>query len=259
MALFLLPLSYRHALRAVYDVVRVIDDTGDAASGDRTAQLTDLSLDLARGWEGAVPDNPAIRRLMPVVRGRGLSRQPFDQLVEANLMDQVVGSYETFDDVLHYCSLSASPVGHLVLEVFGQSSAKRRELSNSVCMALQLLEHWQDVAEDYRAGRIYLPRQDLRRFAVDTSELGTGATSPAVRLLVAFETDRAAALLETGAPLVSQLHGWARLAVAGYVAGGRATVDALRRAGGDVLPGPPKPLRRDVLRHLAVLLGKGTL
>ena len=61
-------------------------------------------------------------------------------------------------------------------------------------------------------------------------------------------------LLAAGPPLVRQLRGWARVAVAGYVAGGLATADALRRAGGNVLAGPPRPRRRDVARHAAALL-----
>jgi hypothetical protein len=71
---------------------------------------------------------------------------------------------------------------------------------------------------------------------------------------MAFQITRAAELLDSGAPLVGLLRGWARLAVAGYVAGGRAALDALRRADGDVLAGPPRPRRRDVLRHLVYLL-----
>ena len=63
-------------------------------------------------------------------------------------------------------------------------------------------------------------------------------------------TTRANDLLESGAPLVATLRGWARLAVAGYLSGGRATVDALRRSDGDVMPAPPKPSRPDTLRHL---------
>jgi hypothetical protein len=71
---------------------------------------------------------------------------------------------------------------------------------------------------------------------------------------MAFETERAAALLGSGAPLVGMLRGWARLAVAGYVAGGWAAVDALRRCDGEVLAATPRTRKRDVLRHLPRLL-----
>src|SRR4030095_9956421 len=103
------------------------------------------------------------------------------------------------------------------------------ELSDRICTALQLVEHWQDVAEDRRAGRIYLPLEDLEAHGVAETDLDrTGATS-AVRQLIAFETDRAADLLDSGAPLVASLHGWARLAVGGDGAGGPAACEPVRR------------------------------
>jgi squalene synthase HpnC len=249
-ALMALPRAYRRDLRAIYDVVRVIDDLGDEATGDRTQLLKQFRSDLMCAWEDSQPEEGPIRRLAPVIRRRGLSRTPFERLVEANLMDQTVVSYPSFDDLLRYCSLSAAPIGQLVLEVFGQASDAHQEMSDQVCTALQLLEHWQDVAEDRRIGRTYLPQEDLVSFGVGPDDLDTDTTSPALRRLIRFETDRASELLEAGAPLVPSLRGWARLAVAGYVAGGRATVDALHRADGDVMPGPPRPRKADLLRHL---------
>jgi phytoene/squalene synthetase len=88
---------------------------------------------------------------------------------------------------------------------------------------LQLLEHWQDVHEDYANGRIYLPAEDLERFGVEPGEF----EGDAYARLMAFEVARARALLDEGAPLVGTLRGRARLAVAGYVGGGRAGLAAL--------------------------------
>ena len=249
-ALLLLPRQYRLDLKAIYGVVRVIDDLGDVATGDRTALLEELKADLAQAWAGGEPKEDAVRRLMPVIRRRNLTRAPFDDVVAANLMDQYVVAYATFDDLVHYCSLSANPIGRLVLEVFGQATPSNLERSDRVCTALQLVEHWQDVVEDRQAGRTYLPQEDLTSFGVTTADLDATTTSPALRRLIRFETDRASELLESGSALVADLRGWAKPAVAGYVAGGRATVEALSRADGDVMSGPPRPRRRDLLRHL---------
>jgi squalene synthase HpnC len=253
-AMRILPRRYREALRAVYDVVRVIDDIGDTAAGDRTALLDDFERDLASAWRGGSPRHPCAARLVPFVAARGLSEEPFRRLIEANRMDQTVSRYATFDDVLHYCSLSAAPIGHLVLEIFGASNEADQKLSDCVCMALQLLEHWQDVAEDHRMGRIYLPQDEMAACGVTSTDLETVPTPLALRRLIGLETERAADLLEAGRPLVARLNGWSKLAVAGYVAGGRATVDALARAGGDVMAGPPRPRRTDVARHLVTVL-----
>jgi phytoene/squalene synthetase len=137
-----------------------------------------------------------------------------------------------------------------VLGIFGAETPETVELSDRVCTALQLVEHWQDVAEDRGRGRVYLPREDMDRFGVAPADLDLPVATGAVRRLVLFETDRAAALLESGAPLVGLLKGWARVAVAGYVAGGRGAVAALRRCGGDVLAASPGTRRRDVVREV---------
>ncbi len=253
-ALRVLPGRLRVHLSAVYDVARVIDDLGDQAEGDRTALLEQFRADLATIWRGDTPHAPVLRRLAPTVRACGLSHQTFDNLVQANLQDQVVSEYATYQDLLGYCTLSAEPVGRIVLELFGVSTPERVELSDRVCTALQLIEHWQDVAEDRSAGRVYLPLEDLDRFGVTRSDLDQPRTSDKVRALLAFEAERARHLLDAGTPLLGQLRGWARLAVTGYVAGGRAALDGLRRAQWEVLSGSPPVRRLDVVRHLTALL-----
>jgi len=261
-ALRLLPRQLRTSLVAVYDVARVIDDLGDQAAGDRTALLTAFARDLARIWDGGrPPQHPVLRRLVPVVQTHGLGQEPFQRLVRANLVDQRVRRYATYAQLRGYCTLSADSIGRIVLALFGMGAAGQdapvaTELSDRVCTALQLIEHWQDVAEDRRAGRVYLPGEDLAAFGVAEAELDGAVASPALRRLMAFQITRAAELLDSGAPLVGLLHGWGRLAVAGYIAGGRAALDALRRAHGDVLAGPPHPRRRDLLRHLTSVLFK---
>ena len=253
-ALRVLPRALREDLRAVYDVVRTVDELGDSVPGDRMRLLTEFSADLSRAFTSGNPQSPVLGRLLPTIGRRGLSELPFQRLVQANVQDQQVFRYETWDDLLGYCALSAAPIGRMVLEIFDAGDPRRVELSDRVCTALQLLEHWQDVAEDRRAGRTYLPQQDLRRVGVDERELTEASASPALRSLIREETRRAAALLDSGAPLVRELRGWARLAVAGYLAGGRATVDALLRCEGDVLRATPRPRTRDVLRHAVSLL-----
>ncbi|MHA6622299.1 squalene synthase HpnC [Pseudonocardia sp. DLS-67] len=253
-ALRALPRALRADLVAVYDVARVIDDLGDEASGDRTALLHVFRADLAHVWTTGEPKAEVLRGLVPAVRRRGLDPEPFDRLVRANLFDQRVTRYPAFTDLLAYCELSAEPVGRIVLAVFGAGGPELERLSDRVCTALQLIEHWQDVAEDRRAGRVYVPEEDLAAHGVAEAELDAPAASPAVRALMAFEIDRAAELLDSGAPLVGRLTGWARLAVAGYVAGGRAALDGLRRTGGDVLAVRARSCRRDVVRHAARLL-----
>jgi squalene synthase HpnC len=257
-ALRALPAGHRHHLMAVYGFARITDDIGDEAPpGERLPMLAELEEDLARLNDGAAR-LPVIRALEPTVRERGVPIQPFLDLIAANRQDQIVTRYQTFDELVGYCKLSANPVGRIVLHVFGAYSEPRAVLSDRVCTALQLAEHWQDVAEDYRAGRIYLPVEDLDSYQVAEQELAAPAASARLRELMAFETRRARLLLDDGAPLVGTLRGTARLAVAGYVAGGRAALASIEAADYDVLAATPVPSRRRTVTGLlrAVVTGR---
>ncbi|NNG38462.1 squalene/phytoene synthase family protein [Flexivirga sp. ID2601S] len=247
-ALRILPARHRDALLRSYDVARHIDQLGDAAAGDRVAALLAFRADLHRLRDGAVPHEEVLRRATPVIRV-GVGVAPFDDLIEANLIDQQVARYADFAALLDYCSYSAHPIGRLVLAVFGQSTDSRIRLSDNVCAALQVLEHCQDVVEDHAAGRIYLPQDDLLAAGVDPDDLLSPHTHDALKHVVLQQVQRSRTLLEDGPVLIGELRGWGRVAVAGYVAGGLATADALERAGGDVTGEPVRPRRIHQLRQ----------
>lgn len=246
----------RRHLTAVYGYARLVDQIGDEVEGDRLILLDEFEQDLRRIFDGATPQHPLLQRLAATVRACNLPREPFIRLIEANRRDQRTNEYATFGELVEYCDLSANPVGELVLYVFETATPERVALSDRVCTALQLVEHWQDVGEDFRRGRIYLPAEDRERYGVERADLGAKSTSARVRRLLAFEVERARRLLDDGAPLVGQLHGRARIAVAGYVGGGRAALDAIAAANYDVLPTAPRATRRRRARQtLAALRG----
>jgi squalene synthase HpnC len=252
-ALRLLPGRYRQHLTAVYGFARSADDMGDEAPpGERLALLDELEADLGRLYQpgGEGPRLPVIRALAPAVAQCAIPAQPFLDLIQANRQDQVVTRYQTFDELLAYCRLSANPVGRIVLHVFGSATPPRERLSDLVCTALQLAEHWQDVAEDLRAGRVYLPGEDLAGHGVTEADLAAPSASPQVRALMEVQVHRAAGLLGEGAPIVGTLRGFARAAVAGYVAGGRAALAAIAASGYDVLAATPRPRKHRVAAEL---------
>ncbi len=273
---FFLPRAWRADLMAVYGYARLVDDIGDgdlppgrddarwlgldpAAAGDRPAMLDGCEADLRRVFDtGAVPGHPILRALVPAVRRRGLTPEPFLGLIEANRQDQRVRRYATWDELLSYCELSANPVGRLVLSVTGTSTPERVRHSDAVCTALQIVEHLQDVAEDLARDRVYLPAEHLAGFGVSEADLAAPTAGPRVRELVKFEAERARELLNEGTPLVGSVHGRLRLLLAGFVAGGRAALAAVEAAGYDVLPGPPRASKVALLREVgSTLRGKG--
>ena len=277
-ALRVLPGAVREHLLALYAYARFVDDLGDepaagecggpAGGGDpsvaeraagRQAELRWFACQVRELYDGRVPRHPVLVRLAPTVAACRLPINPLLRLIAANERDQLKTRYASHAELLDYCHLSAEPVGELVLHVFGAQSPERIALSNRVCTALQIIEHLQDIAEDRRRGRIYLPADDMAARGVRPEALDAPHAGTALRDVVRLQAGRAATALTAGEPLVAQLRGWARVAVAGYVAGGRAALAALARSGYDPLPGPPRPARSAIaarwLRLMLVRIG----
>lgn len=294
---FFLPAAWRDDLMAVYGFARLVDDAGDGDLADpagaarllgvagrppattpsaqpappgpdevafRLALLDGLERDLDRVFETALrpaaaeaPRHPLMRALVPLVDRHALTPEPFRRLIEANRVDQTTARYATYRDLVGYCTLSADPVGRLVLAIAGVSTPERIELSDAVCSGLQVVEHLQDVAEDLARGRIYLPAEDLARFGVTEADLAAPSAGGAVRELVAFEVGRARTLLDRGAPLVGTVRGRLRLLLAGFTAGGYAALAAIEGAGYDVLAQQTKPDKRRLAAKAAAIFAKG--
>jgi squalene synthase HpnC len=280
-ALRLLPARHRRHLANLYYFARLTDDLGDevrgvwrggespheqgGSRGDRppgTAELRlrlldELAADVDRIYAGRTPQSPVMRAMAETVAACEIPPQPLLDLIQANRQDQLVTRYATFAELARYCELSANPVGLMVLYIFGAATPERIAASDRICTALQLAEHWQDVAEDLGQGRIYLPGEDLERYGVTEPDLAAPTAGPAVRGLMAFEVDRAKRLLDEGAPLVGTLRGAARLAVAGYLAGGRAALGAIRAREYDVLQETPQPRKSRLAAELALAYLRG--
>jgi squalene synthase HpnC len=257
-ALRVLPARYRGHLFALYCFARLTDELGDEAKATtedtatlRLRLLDELEADIDRIYAGQQPRTPALIPLASTVRECAIPDRPFRALIQANRQDQRVARYETYENLVQYCTLSANPIGEVVLYIFGAATPERIAQSDRVCTALQLAEHWQDVAEDLRDGRIYLPQEDMKRFGCTEEDLAHSHANNTVKELMTFEVARAKNLLADGAPLVKTLKGAGRLAVAGYVAGGRAALAAIEDHDYDVLSTTPKPRPPTLLKELA--------
>ena len=279
-ALRMLPARYRQHLFALYCFARLTDDIGDQAkeqpkdqtedqTEDQTKEqpadvktlrlrlLDDLEADVDRIYAGEQPRTPALLPVADMVRQCDVPDEPLRALIQANRQDQQVARYPAYQDLEQYCTLSANPVGQVVLYIFGAATEERIALSDKICTALQLAEHWQDVAEDLQTDRIYLPQEDLARFGCTEEDLAKPHVSSKVKELMRFEVTRARDLLDEGTSLVGTLKGAAKFAVAGYVAGGRAALTAIERHGYDVLATTPKPRKPVLLRELVKVYLRG--
>ncbi len=253
----LLPRRYRDHLLALYGYARLIDDIGDLAEGDRLAQLDWAEAELDRGLAGNAT-HPIFVRAARTAVACEISREVLMGLIEANRLDQRKRRYADVAELMHYCSLSANPVGRMVLAIFGESYHLTDSLSDDICTALQIIEHLQDLAEDYQVDRIYLPAEDLAKFGVEEKMFGAPIGADELRRLVAFEVARANELIRNGRPLLRLLHGAARLAVAGFIGGGLAQIDAFAAANFDPLATVVKASKWSMIEHVArCYLGSG--
>ena len=247
-ASILMPRRLVPAVEAIYAFARGADDVadeGEATPAERLAGLAEYEAALDAIAAGATPARPMFARLAGVVREFGLPLQPLRDLLSAFRQDVATTRYPDYPTLLDYCRRSADPVGHLMLALYGAVDARNLADSHAICTALQLINFWQDVAIDIGKGRIYLPQEDLDRFGVGQHDLRSGADTPAWRALMAFEVERARALMLQGAPLARRLPGRIGWELRLIVQGGLRILERIERAGYDVYRRRPRLARAD--------------
>jgi squalene synthase HpnC len=210
-----LPPATRLHLARIYAFCRTTDDLGDE-SGEEALPRLALWRDQVERCFGAGPDpvHPVLLALRQTVRAVDLPAQPFLALIAANVQDQTVTRYDTYDDLWGYCTLSAAPVGRMVLGVFGVRDRRAETLSDDVCIGLQLANFAQDVSVDREKGRTYLPQSDI----------ASAGIRGAVRLLC----DQGDRLLQSGWELQTMVPLPLRFQLALYRLGGGAIIRAVR-------------------------------
>jgi 15-cis-phytoene synthase len=164
----LLPPPKRHALAAVYAFARRIDDIGDGtlSAPQKLAALADARASLAELQAGTVDRTDAVLVALADAAGKFAIPLPaFGELIEGCEADVRGASYQTFDELLHYCRCVAGSIGRLSLGVFGTRDPQAAvPLADSLGVALQLTNILRDIREDFLSGRVYLPAEDFDRF-----------------------------------------------------------------------------------------------
>ena len=249
----LLPAALRPAVQAIYAFARIADDFADEEihEGRRAERLDEWGRMLEDCFRGEAI-HPAFIALREAVRRHDLPPQPFRDLLAAFRMDVTRRRHPDFASLLGYCRLSADPVGRLVLHLFGHREPRLLGWSDALCTALQLTNHWQDVAVDLGRDRIYLPADELRRFGVSEEDLRQGRVSEGFRALMREMVGRARALFATGRPLCDAVGGRLRLELRLTWHGGQRVLERIEAAGCDVFARRPRLGTRDGL----VVLGR---
>ena len=243
-ASWLLPHRLREPVAAIYGFARSADDIadeGEADAGTRLRQLADYRAELARIAAGIPTQHPVFRRLGRAISSHDLPPPLFSDLLDAFSQDVVKTRYADFAELQDYCRRSADPIGRLMLRLYRAESQEQLIWSDAICTSLQLINHWQDIGIDWTKQRVYLPQEDLQRFAVTEAQLTSGRIDENMRSLLRFEIDRARAMMMSGAPLGRALKGRIGLELRLIVAGGLRILEKI------------EALDYDVFRHRPVL------
>jgi phytoene synthase len=189
-----LPAEQRHAIIAVWDFCRAVDDAADEVTETETARreaVTFWRAELARCYDGQVPEAPQGRRLQPFITQFDLPRRAFDDVIDGVAMDLDRTRYETFDELLDYCRCVASAVGMICIRIFGCTSPGASDYALNLGVALQLTNIIRDVKDDLALGRLYLPLEDLKAVGCTVEDLAASRVTAPVRRLLQFECRRA--------------------------------------------------------------------
>jgi squalene synthase HpnC len=241
----LLPSHLRRPVALIYRFAREADDLadeGDAQPSVRLQQLDHFRQELKRLERGAVPETPWFSDLGEAIRRHDLPLEAFHDLLSAFAQDVMQARYATYEAVLDYCQRSANPVGRLLLALYGAAERDHCVWSDAICSSLQLINFLQDIAIDYGKGRVYLPQDELCHFRVSERQIARGEAGGSWKAFMAFQIERARALLYSGAPLGRVLKGRVGLELRMIIAGGARILEKIESVGGDVFN------RRPVLR-----------
>jgi squalene synthase HpnC len=247
-ASWLVPAPLRPAVHAIYRFARAADDfadEGDLVAADRLAALDRYERALDAIAAGTPPDEPPFPDLAVAIARHSLPLPLFRDLLSAFRQDVTTARYATYGDLRDYCRRSANPVGRLMLRLYESDTAANLSASDAICTALQLVNFWQDIAVDWQKRRVYLPVEDLARFGVTEGHIAAATCDDAWRDLLAFESSRTRALLESGRPLTRALPWRLGLELAGVIAGGHRILDGIDAARGDIFRRRPKLSRTD--------------
>ena len=231
-ASLLLPRRLREPVAAIYAFARRADDhadEGDLAPGERLRRL-DLEARALDGDAEALPGDPVHMALADAVERHALPRQLLHDLLTAFRMDVTKTRYADHAELLHYCRHSANPVGRLLLHLFEEATEANLIRSDAICSSLQLINLWQDLAQDItERDRLYLPRADWAAAGIDEAQLLECRDSTALQEVVSMQLDRAEALMCDGMSLGGALPGRLGLEIRLTVEGGLAVLAACRR------------------------------
>ncbi len=247
----LLPKKIRPHVAAVYAFARGADDIADTTRpiDERLARLDVWEEKLLLAEKG-VAETDVFIALSHTIQQFGLPLKPFLDLLSAFKQDVTVLRYPNYEALLDYCRRSADPVGRIVLMLHGIRDDEAFRASDAICTALQIANHLQDVKEDAERGIVYMPQDEMKRFAVSEEDLIADVATPQLRAFLVFQIKRTKHLFKQGLPLLYRTRGALGRELRAIWRGGVAALDSVSRENWNVCAGSPLLNGRDKAKSL---------
>jgi squalene synthase HpnC len=232
-ASWLLPRALRRPIAVIYAFARTADDFADEGHYNGAQRLA-----LLHGYEeklnllarGETSEDPVFIALADVITQHQLPLSLFHDLLSAFAQDVTKKRYTDFTQLLDYCRRSANPVGRLLLHLSGNASEENLQLSDKVCSALQLINFYQDLAQDFTENeRIYLPEEEMRRYGVGSEHFAVRSGEQEMVELFRYQVARARGMMLEGKPLGKRLKGRFGLEIRLIIEGGLAIIERLEQ------------------------------
>lgn len=260
-ASIILPGHLRRPVRLLYAFARGADDLadeGESTPATRLAALAGLRAKLRALERGEAVDDPLYTALGQVIRDYRLPYAPFHDLLDAFCQDVSKNRYADFGEVMQYCRKSANPIGRLLLALYGDSDPRHLAWSDGICSALQLINFLQDVAIDYRKGRLYLPLDEMAGFGLSERQIAEGRVDALWQQFMKAQIERAQRILAAGSPLGRALKGRLGLEMRLIILGGQRILEKLRASQGDIFHHRPRlgPIDGLIILRRALFTGQ---
>jgi squalene synthase HpnC len=240
-------------IAVVYQFARQADDIADEGNSPTEQKLESLELyekDLTDCINGKY-SNEFWFALHNTIEKYSLTPQYFYNLIYAFKQDIIKNRFETFDEIISYCTHSANPVGRIILEFFNIRDDESTHYSDDICTALQLTNFYQDVSIDILKNRIYIPLDEIERFGVSVNQFDLKQNNANFEKLVEFQVVRARKYFKNGSPLLLRLPRKLRRQIYMTILGGEKILDKIERLNFNVLNNRPKISKVD---YIVILL-----
>lgn len=248
-ASLLFPKNIRNDVALIYRFARTADDIVDEGNDPDEIKLNKLSsfmYEFEEALNGNYKNN-FWKLLHNTIKTKQLNSEHFLNLLIAFEQDLHKKEYETFDELLDYCSNSANPVGRIILELNDIRDENINLLSDDICTALQLTNFWQDVKIDLQKGRIYIPKEDFKKFGTDKSSLYGEQKTDNLRQLIKFELERTEKLFSEGSKILKFLPFRLRWQIKWTINGGTKIIEKIKKNEYDVMNFRPTLSKIDFL------------